>query len=84
MFGFLQSGIEWIRNNEILENEGRYTITNSNNGTRESIDFTGNLTGGVVSRLRISDPTIDDTGVYTCRVIGTNIQETVTLNIGIS
>ena len=55
-----------------------YKIT-TNSGSLMAIDFNGNTTNNIVSNLTIYNVNSSDIGAYTCIILGTLLQATISL-----
>ena len=80
MYGYLRESIEWLKDGQQLQSGGRYSIVTSAGG--RGAQNGGTVTSdSVVSELMIQQVEEEDEGTYTCRAMGTLVQDTITLTV---
>ena len=81
VYGYLPPNITIIWNyiTGVINNGEHYKIT-TNTGLLMAIDFNGNTTNSIVSNLAIYNVNSSDNGTYTCMMLGTLLQATISLN----
>ena len=81
VYGYLPPNITIIWNYDTgrINNGERYNIA-TNTGSLMAIDFNGNTTNSIVSNLTIYNVNSSDNGTYTCMMLGTLLQATISLN----
>ena len=81
VYGYLPPNITIIWNyiNGVINNGEHHKIT-TNTGSLIAIDFHGNTTNSIVSNLTIYNVNSSDNGTYTCMMLETLLQATISLN----
>ena len=80
VYGYLPPNITIIWNYDTgVINGERYNIA-TNTGSLIAIDFNGNTTNNIVSNLTIYNVNSSDNGTYTCMMLRTLLQATISLN----
>ena len=82
MAGYVPSNthLRWYRNNSLIEDTNRYS-TVYRPGRYRAQKGRNATSNSVLSVLIIKSPTLNDTGVYECRIADYNLTGTVYLNV---
>ena len=80
MYGYLRGEIEWLKNGQPVQSEGRYSIT-VRDGIREGQDGGESSVSSMVSQLTIQRVEEGDEGIYTCQAGGKSINITGTIQL---
>ena len=75
MYGYITSGIVWIKSGQQLQNGMNYTIT-TRVGSKAGQN--GEIDQSIVSELVIEQAEEGDEGTYVCNAINTQVADTIT------
>ena len=77
------SDLQWFRNDEVIQNSSNYTVL-YRDGSRHSQRPVSGLGPSVLSVLVITEPGVEDSGEYQCRIVSLGLSESVQLMVSLS
>ena len=83
MAGFVPpiSDLQWFRNGMMLQNTSDYTILNEGGSRSALLPGSTQIGSSVLTVLMISEPQVEDSGEYQCRIVSLDMSESVQLTV---